>query len=58
MGNYGSELKLAKICYGLDVVGGGVTSGCRCSEQLAQHYGVTKHRRKRRKIAAQGICVC
>ncbi|TQD96697.1 hypothetical protein C1H46_017699 [Malus baccata] len=54
-------------CGGLDVVHGGATSGCRGSERLAQHYGadavrdtsntaseVTKYRRKRRKMAAQG----
>ncbi|KAM1175526.1 hypothetical protein ACFX15_027426 [Malus domestica] len=54
---------------GLDVVGGGDMSGCRCSEQLAQHYGADaardtsntaseEYRRQRRKIDAQGICVC
>ncbi|KAB2606693.1 DEAD-box ATP-dependent RNA helicase 24-like [Pyrus ussuriensis x Pyrus communis] len=48
-------------CGGLDVVSGGSTSGCGRLERLAQPYGadaVTKYRRKRRKIAAEGICVC
>ncbi|KAB2602578.1 S2-RNase [Pyrus ussuriensis x Pyrus communis] len=56
---------------GLDAVGGGFTSKYGRLERLAQPYGVdvargtsnttsevTKYRRKQRKIAAQGICMC